>query len=46
MIINENGWGNKPQETKAKESILAKKVKKQAEPAPAEADGDTNAEQE
>jgi len=45
MIINENGWGDKPQEAKAKESILAKKVKKQAEPA-AEVEVNENAEQE
>ena len=44
MIINENGWGDKPQE--AKESLLAKKLKKQAEKTPAEAEGDDNAEQE
>lgn len=44
MIINENGWGNKPQEVK--ESVKAKKIRKQSEDAAVETEGDENAEQE
>ena len=45
MIINENGWGNKPQE-EAKESIKAKKIRKQSEDAAVETVGEKDAEQE
>lgn len=47
MIINENGWGNKPQQ-ETKESFTAKKLKKLAEESVAdnEAEGSENAEQE
>ena len=31
MIINENGWGDKAPEAEVKESVRAKKLKKQAE---------------
>lgn len=45
MIINENGWGDKPQ-AEVKESIKAKKIKKQSEEASAEVAGEEDAEQE
>lgn len=44
MIINENGWGDKPQGDK--ESIKAKKIKKQSEDAAVETAGEEDAEQE
>ena len=31
MIINENGWGDKAPEAEVKESVRAKKLKKQSE---------------
>ena len=43
MIINENGWGGKPQEVK--ESVKAKKIKQLNEETVAEAKVDDNAEQ-
>lgn len=43
MIINENGWGDKPQEVK--ESVKAKKIKQLNEDNAAETAGDENAEQ-
>lgn len=46
MIINENGWGNKPQEEEVKESIKAKKIKKHSEDAAVETAGEEDAEQE
>jgi hypothetical protein len=45
MIINENGWGDKPQE-EVKESIKAKKIKKHSEDAAVETAGEEDAEQE
>ena len=44
MIINENGWGNNSAEEK--ESVKAKKIKKQSEDAPVETAGEEDAEQE
>ena len=44
MIINENGWGDKPAEVK--ESVKAKKIKKQSEESVAEVAGEEDAEQE
>lgn len=44
MIINENGWGNKPKNEK--ESVKAKKIKQLNEETVAEATVDDNAEQE
>ena len=44
MIINENGWGNKPQEqAEVKESVRAKKLKQLNEEAKQD---EENAEQE
>lgn len=44
MIINENGWGDKPQPNEVKEALKAKKLKKDEAPAAAEVKED--AEQE
>ena len=45
MIINENGWGDKAQ-AEVKESIRAKKLKKQSEDAVVDTVGEEDAEQE
>lgn len=44
MIINENGWGNKPQE-ETKESVKSKKIKQLNEGAELDA-GEEDAKQE
>ncbi len=55
MIINENGWGNKPQEAKGKESTspkvaklqkIAKELKELEEAVEEAITGEENAEQE
>lgn len=44
MIINENGWGDKPQEVK--ESVKAKKIKQLNEEVAVETESSEDAEQE
>lgn len=47
MIINENGWGDKPKEVKeTKESVKAKKIKQLNEEVAVETESSENAEQE